>query len=81
MLTRLIQKFSGGDPTKDKEPRMIPVNPGTYGDVCPSDVVMNLRKELDALQEVLHGSGEDKPGLAHMGEQLTEQLKGIGGPG
>ncbi len=81
-----LKRFSGGDPTKDKEPRMIPVNPSTYDDVCPSDVVMNLRKELGGMQEVLRGSagsapGEEKPGLSTIGEQLTEQLKNIGQPG
>jgi hypothetical protein len=78
-----LKRYSGGDPTKDKpgEPRMIPVNPGTQEAVCPSDLAIGLRRQLGELREVLRGSGEDKPGLAALGEQLIEQLKSIGGPG
>jgi hypothetical protein len=77
-----MKRFTGGDPSGGK---VIPIDPSTQAFVCPSDVVVALRRELSELEGVLRGDKSDpsneKAGLIDMGKTLQEKLKGIGAPG
>lgn len=77
-----LKRYTGGDPTKGGgEPQIIPVDPGSQGDVCPNDTMVKLRREVSNMQEILKGKNtgeDDKPGLIQTGDALVEQLKAIG---
>ncbi|MCA9645312.1 MAG: hypothetical protein KC492_31690, partial [Myxococcales bacterium] len=79
-----LKRYTGGDPTKGGgEPQIIPVDPGSQGDVCPNDTMTKLRREVASMQEILKGrtgetADQEKPGLISLGESLVEQLKAIG---
>jgi len=51
--------------------------------VCPTDTILRLGREMQAMQEILQGDetpGQEKDGLIPIGTQLVEQLKKIGQP-
>jgi hypothetical protein len=79
-----LKRYKTGSPTGG-EPQIIPVDPTTQGSVCPSDVLVKLRRELQDLEGVLRGDKSDpaneKAGLADTGHALVEKLKQIGRPG
>jgi hypothetical protein len=77
-----LKRYTRGDPT-GSEPKIIPVDPSTQDDVCPSDVLGKLVREVTLLEVVLRGDqtpGREKQGLIELGEALTEQLRKIGRP-
>ncbi|MEZ4372090.1 MAG: hypothetical protein R3B07_14755 [Polyangiaceae bacterium] len=78
-----LKRYTGGDPTKGGgDPQIIPVDPGSQGDVCPNDTMTKLRREVAGMQEILKGrtgdADQEKQGLISLGEALVEQLKAIG---
>jgi uncharacterized protein YcfJ len=81
-----LKRYSSGDPTRVKQgdtPAMIPVNPETQAQVCPSDVIVRLQRELRGLEEVLLGDktpGAEKDGLIDTGRAVYDRLKQIGKP-
>lgn len=80
-----LKRYTGGDPTKGGgDPKIIPVDPSSQSSVCPSDVLIKLRRELGDMQQTLRGDktpGHEKAGLIDTGKALLEKLKGIGAPG
>lgn len=64
------------------EGTVIPVAPSSHNAVCPADTMMRLRRELADMQKVLTGDetpGQEKEGLAQLGENIKKQLLAIGG--
>lgn len=80
-----LKRYTGGDPG-GSPPKVIPVDPSSQSSVCPSDVLIKLRRELGDLEETLRGdkaeatAGEEKQGLLELGQALHERLKAIGSP-
>jgi len=75
-----LKRYTRGDPMGSK-PSIIPIDPTTQEDVCPSDVIGRLRREVYDLELVLRGDptpGREKAGLNQLGEQLVEALRKIG---
>ena len=76
-----LKRYTGGDPSGTK---IIPVDPTTQAAVCPSDVLIMLRRELTDLEDTLRGDKSDptneKAGLLDTGRMLREKLKQIGSP-
>jgi len=81
-----LKRYTSGDPT-GAEPKIIPVDPSSETAVCPSDVLVKLRRELSDMEDTLRGvkgdpgAEEEKQGLLELGQALREKLKGIGAPG
>ena len=78
-----LKRYTGG--ACDRDNKIIPVDPGTQSSVCPSDVLVSLRRELRGMQEILSGTkgptpDSERPGLIDLGSQVVELLKGIGTP-
>jgi hypothetical protein len=64
-----------------EEGMFIPVDPGTQNLVCPADVLIRIRRELNDMEEVLRGNptpGEERVGLLETGKRLLGKLKDIG---
>ncbi len=81
-----LKRYSSGDPTRNRsDPDLIPVNPDTQDEVCPTDVLVRLTRELHDMEVVLKGDKSDpaneKDGLIDTGKILLDQIKGIGKPG
>ena len=62
------------------------MDPGSQSAVCPSDVLIRLRRELGDLEDTLRGvkgetAGEERQGLLELGQAVQEKLKSIGSPG
>jgi len=75
-----IKRYTTGNPAGE-EPLYIPVDPSTQSSVCPSDVLVRIRRELTNMEEVLRGNptpGEEKTGLLETGKNLLDKLKNIG---
>ncbi len=74
--------YKEGDPVS-REPLLIPVDPGSQGQVCPNDTMVRLRGEIIKLEELLKGDKSDptheKAGIDELGTSLMDQLKSIGG--
>jgi len=79
---QVFKRYTSGPPVNDQSPYFIPVDPNTQGAVCPSDVIVRLRRELNDLETVIRGDnstpGEDKPGMIDAAQKLTQKLKQIG---
>ena len=79
-----LKRYTSGDPT-GSSPKIIPVDPGSQAGVCPSDVVIRLRRELGDLEETLRGvkgdPADERAGLLDLGQSVHEKLKQIGSPG
>lgn len=72
-----IKRYSSGNPIAN-DPYFMPVDPTTQGQVCPSDVLVRLRRELIDMERVLRGDqtpGEEQVGLLESGQKLAEKLK------
>ncbi|MCA9600113.1 MAG: hypothetical protein KC776_42715 [Myxococcales bacterium] len=81
-----LKRFTSGDPSKNRgDPEIIPVNPDTQDDVCPTDTLVRLTRELRDMETVLRGDKSDpaneKDGLIDTGKVLLDQIKSIGKPG
>jgi hypothetical protein len=77
-----LKRFTRGDPTDG--PKVIPVDPTSESDVCPSDLLRKLGQEAGTLELTLRGDptpGREKQGLFELGEILVEQLGKIGKAG
>lgn len=76
-----LKLYSKGDPVSSS-PLLIPVEPGTQAAVCPNDVPVRLRREIEKLEDLLKGDKSDptneKAGLSDLGNAIIDQLKGIG---
>jgi hypothetical protein len=83
-----LKRYKTGNPVSTGDPVLIPVDPTSQGSVCPSDVLVKLRRELGDLEDMLRGqpAGEgvapedEKVGLIERGRLLIERLKSIGKP-
>ena len=79
-----LKRYTSGEPG-GAPPKLIPVDPSTQSMVCPSDVVVKLRREISSLEDALRGDKSDptneKPGLIDSGKALQEKLKAIGSHG
>jgi hypothetical protein len=79
-----LKRYQSGNPVEG--PKVVPVDPSSMDDVCPSDVMQRLISEVAGLEAVLRGqastgAGEDeKLGLIDMGKKLVEALNKIGQP-
>jgi hypothetical protein len=76
----VLKRYNAGNPISE-EGLFVPVDPGSQGAVCPSDVLFKLRRELGDVEEVLRGNqspGEEKTGLLESGDKLGKKLKAIG---
>lgn len=73
-----IKRYTSGNPIAT-DPMFMPVDPTTQGSVCPSDVLVKLRRELMDMERALRGDqstpGEEEAGLHEMGLKLAEKLK------
>jgi hypothetical protein len=83
--TFALKRYTSGDPT-GSTPKIIPVDPTSQPTVCPSDVLVKLRRELGDLEDTLRGvkaeaAGDEKQGLLELGQALQQKLKTIGTPG
>lgn len=79
-----FRRYKKGDPISESSPYFVPVDPGTQGAVCSSDVVIKLRRELNDLETALRGDntpGQEEVGLIDSGNKLIERLKIIGSTG
>ncbi len=75
-----IKRYMTGNPAGDAA-LYIPVDPSTQAAVCPSDVLVKIRRELTNMEEVLRGDptpGQEKTGLLETGKNLLDKLKNIG---
>lgn len=82
--THELKRYTGGDATGG--PKIIPVDPSTHAAVCPSDVIIKVRREIADLENTLRGvksdiPDEEKTGLLELGQQLKDVLSRIGTPG
>jgi hypothetical protein len=82
--THELKRYTGGDATGG--PKVIPVDPSTHSAVCPSDVIIKVRREIADLENTLRGvksdiPDEEKTGLLELGQQLKDVLSRIGTPG
>lgn len=78
-----LQRYTKGEPIGG-DPKFIPIDPSSQGDVCPDPVLITLRSEISKIEETLRGDktpGEEKDGLLDLGHILLDKLKEIGGPG
>jgi hypothetical protein len=78
--TTKMKRYTSGDPTGTEAP-FLPVDPGSQGAVCKSNVYGALVSQLMKMETVLRGDstpGVDKTGLIESGQKLAEQLKKIG---
>jgi hypothetical protein len=76
----VLKRYNTGNPISE-DGLFVPVDPGSQGAVCPTSVVVQLRRELGDLEEVLRGNqnpGEEKTGLLESGQKLVQKLKQIG---
>jgi hypothetical protein len=72
-----LKRYTSGNPIAN-DPYFMPVDPTTQGMVCPSDVLIKLRRELIDMERVLRGDqtpGEEQMGLLESGQKLVEKLK------
>jgi hypothetical protein len=76
-----VKRYNSGSPMSS-DPLFIPVDPTSMSQVCPSDTLFKLRREVVDMETVLRGDnstpGEEKMGLLERGQKLVEQLKRIG---
>jgi hypothetical protein len=75
-----IKRYTSGNPIAS-DPLFMPVDPTTQGSVCPSDVLIKLRRELIDMERVLRGDqtpGDEQMGLLESGHKLAEKLKELG---
>ncbi len=76
-----VKRYNSRNPM-GSDPLFIPVDPSSMGQVCPSDTLFKLRREVVDMETVLKGDnstpGEEKMGLLERGQKLVEQLKRIG---
>jgi hypothetical protein len=75
-----VKRYTKGDAATE-DPTFIPVDPSTQSLVCPTDVLISIRRELSGMEEVLRGNptpGEEKTGLLEQGQNLLKKLKDIG---
>jgi hypothetical protein len=76
-----VKRYNSGNPMSS-DPPFIPVDPVSMGQVCPSDTLFKLRREVVDMETVLKGDnstpGQEKMGLLERGQKLVEQLKRIG---
>jgi hypothetical protein len=73
-----LKRYSSGSPSAGS---FIAVDPGSQTQVCPSDVIFKLRRELNDLETTLRGDntpGEERAGIIDSGQKLIEKLKKIG---
>jgi hypothetical protein len=78
--TTKVKRYTSGDPMGTESP-FIPVDPGSQGQVCKSNVYGALVSQLMKMETELRGDstpGVDKTGLIEAGQKLAEQLKKIG---
>ncbi|HEY5374008.1 MAG TPA: hypothetical protein VIK01_09985 [Polyangiaceae bacterium] len=78
----VLKRYNTGNPISE-DGLFVPVDPGSQGAVCPTSVVVQLRRELGDLEDVLRGNqtpGEEKAGLLDSGQKLVQKLKLIGAP-
>ena len=78
--TTKMKRYTSGDPMGTEAP-FIPVDPGSQGQVCKSNVYGALVSQLMKMETELRGDstpGVDKTGLIEAGQKLAEQLKKIG---
>jgi hypothetical protein len=76
----VLKRYNSGNPISE-DGLFVPVDPGSQAQVCPSDVLFKLKRELTDLEEVLRGDqtpGEEKTGLLESGQNLAKKLKQIG---
>lgn len=82
--TVTLKRYTGGEPA-GAPPKLIPVDPSTQSLVCPADVVIRLRREINDLEDELRGDKSDptneKAGLIDSGKALQEKLRAIGSHG
>ncbi|HVZ35603.1 MAG TPA: hypothetical protein VG963_24425 [Polyangiaceae bacterium] len=77
-----FRRYTGGDPSRG-EGQMIPIAPQTQNNVCPTDTIVRLRRELTEMQKAVNGDssipGQETQGIAELGESIKKQLAAIGG--
>ena len=78
-----LKRYTSGNPVEG--PKVVPVDPSSQDDVCPSDVMQRLIGEVAGLESVLRGQAgvggdDEKPGLIAAGKKLVESLNRIGMP-
>jgi hypothetical protein len=79
------KRYTKGDPA-GSDPLLIPVDPGSQGAVCPSDVLSRVARQVQELENLLRGgkdptTGEEEAGFMDAGRAVEEKLKQIGTPG
>lgn len=76
-----LKFYKKGNPVS-RDPLLIPVEPSTQAYVCPNDTMVRLRQEIVKLEQLLKGDRSDptneKAGLIDLGNQIIDELKGIG---
>lgn len=75
-----VKRYMKGEAASE-DLSFIPVDPSTQASVCPSDVLVRIRRELSSMEEVLKGDqtpGEERAGLLETGQLLLKKLKDIG---
>lgn len=77
-----LKLYKDGNPVS-QDPLLVPVDPTSQSAVCPSDTMIRLRGEIVKLEDLLKGDKSDptdeKQGLVDLGQNLIDELKGIGG--
>jgi hypothetical protein len=78
--TKERDRYTKGDPSGGK---LIPVDPDTFGQVCPLTIIGQLMSDVNKVEELLKGDktpGQEKTGLIDTGDALIQELKKIGKP-
>jgi len=76
----VLKRYSTGNPVSEAG-LFVPVDPGSQAAVCPSSVLVTLRRTISDLEDVLRGDqtpGQEKTGLIEAGQNLSKKLKQIG---
>jgi hypothetical protein len=78
--TKERDRYTKGDPSGGK---LIPVDPDTFGQVCPLTILGELMADANKVEEMLKGDktpGQEKTGLIDTGDTVVQELKKIGKP-
>jgi hypothetical protein len=76
-----LKRYTGGDPTRG-DAQLIPIAPTTQNNVCPTDTIVRIRRELSDMQKILTGDetpGQEVTGIVQLGDTIKKQLAAIGG--